>query len=58
MMDDRMGSMGSTQGVNDNSTPISAKAPITVHQEPPCSTRWMPWLSLLSVLRPPAVAAA
>ena len=38
MIDDRIGIIGSTQGVNDNSSPASRNAPATCHRLRDCST--------------------
>ncbi len=53
MIDDRIGSIGSTQGVNDNSRPITKNAPSTSQKRPLRST-----LSTvaLSVHEPPIIA--
>src|SRR3954470_18109416 len=37
MIDDRIGSIGSTQGVNDSSTPASRNTPATVNRLRDCS---------------------
>ena len=46
MIDDKMGSIGSTQGVNDSSRPATRNTPAMVSRLPDCKAFWMREFSL------------
>src|SRR6186713_1870468 len=59
MIDDRIGSIGSTHGVSDSSTPARKNTPTTVQNRPPRRAASMPALSVeLDVVEVGAAAAA
>ena len=56
MIDDRIGSIGNTHGVNDSASPITKNAPTTSQKRPLCSTLSTPLPSSHDVALAPAVA--